>query len=326
MAGESCELTRRTALGLLGAAAACPSAAFAVGGGVETLSGRAFGTRWRMTGPPGSGLDRLAGPVAALFSRFDRQVSPWRSDSAVSALNGTPAGVRHPDPELVAVTSAGLEIARRSDGAFDPTVGPLVGRWGFGPITRGGAPGWRDVSVSRGGVVKARDDLTLDLCGIAKGRALDLAASLAAEAGISNLLMDLGGEIVARGGHPSGRSWHVGVDTPGGFGAGPVLRVPSEAAVATSGIAAQSYVLNGRRYGHIIDPRTGAPAAGALFSVTVVAPDAMTADGWATALFAAGPGRGPDMAEARGLAAVFLVETGGDPRQVRTGDIGEMIL
>jgi len=320
------ELTRRTALGLLGAAAACPSAAFAVGGEAETLSGRAFGTYWRMTAPPGSGLDGLAGPVSALFSRFDRQVSPWRSDSAVSALNGTPARVRHTDPELVAVTSAGLEIARRSDGAFDPTVGPLVARWGFGPITRGGAPGWRDMSVSGGAVLKARDDLTLDLCGIAKGRALDLAASLAAEAGISNLLMDLGGEIIALGGHSSRRSWRIGIEVSPGSASPPVLRIPSGAAVATSGIAGQSYVLRGRRYGHIIDPRTGAPAAGALFSVTVVAPDAMSADGWATALFAAGPGRGPDMAETRGLAAVFLIETGGDPRQVRTGDIGAMIL
>lgn len=318
-------LSRRTALGLLGGSLLLPRAAMAAR--VETLSGTAFGTQWRVAARPDGGLHRLAPEVEALFAGIDRQLSPWRPDSAISRFNAAPAGAFAADRALTEVASAALRIAGQSDGAFDPTVGPLVARWGFGPIVRGGEPDWRALAARPSGVTKARADLTLDLCGIAKGWALDQAAARLLSAGIEDLLFDLGGEFVALGRHPDGREWRVAVESPlQGRPSAATLSLPSGTAVATSDTREQSYVMNGRRYSHIIDPGTRTPTAGTLLSVTVVAADAMTADAWATALCAAGDEDGPALAEAHGIAALFVSEDAGRLRLRRSGAIAEMLL
>ncbi len=105
-----------------------------------------------------------------------------------------------------------------------------------------------------------------------------------------------------------------------------MLTLPDGAAVATSGVWQQGYDLEGRRYSHIIDPGAGVPVDGTLGSVTVVAEDAMTADGWATALCAAGAAAGPALAEARGLAALFQIRSGDRLRRVETGPIRHFVL
>ncbi|MDU8913063.1 FAD:protein FMN transferase [Aestuariicoccus sp. MJ-SS9] len=310
---------------MIGAALAMNSAAAATD--VELVSGRAFGTGWQIVAPLGAGIARLVPDIEALFDDIDRRLSPWRADSAVSRFNTGPARIHARDPALAVVTAAALEIARQSKGAFDPTVGPLVARWGFGPINHGGEPDWEAIGVGPHGVTKDRADLTLDLCGIAKGWALDRAARLLQGAGVQDALLDLGGELIALGSHPDGREWQVAVASP--IASGPVvgaLRLPRGRAVATSGVREQSYVLNPRRYSHIIDPATHEPARGGLVSVTVVAPDAMAADGWATALFAAGGVAGPRLALAEGIDALFLSEARGGLRQVATGRISEFML
>lgn len=317
--------SRRTALGLIGAAITLPRAALAAG--VETLTGDAFGTNWRIAAPEGSDLAALRPAIDALFGDIDTRFSPWRTDSEISRFNAAPAGTMPAHAELARVASAALDLARRSEGAFDPTVGPLVAQWGFGPIGGGGAPDWRGIGAGAGELAKSRAGLTLDLCGIAKGWALDRAAALARDAGIGDMLFELGGEVIALGRHPEGRDWRVAVEAPRP-GRPPVaaLRLPPGAAVATSGTRDQSYVLNGRLYSHIIDPAARAPAAGRLRAVTVAGDSAMTADGWATALLAAGDAAGPDLAASEGIAALFLYDEDGEARQVRTGPISELIL
>jgi thiamine biosynthesis lipoprotein len=315
--------SRRSALTMLGAALLAPRVGLAAP--VEIMSGAAFGTYWQISAPDGGGASELAADIQQLFDGIDRVFSPWRADSTISRFNRGRAGAT--DPAFIEVTTAALDIARKSEGAFDPTVGPLVAQWGFGPVLQGSAPDWRALSVGPDLLTKARADLTLDLCGIAKGWALDRAAGLARDAGFDNLLIDLGGELYAQGRHPAGRDWHVAIEAPLPMQSAPaVLRLPTGAAVATSGTRAQSYQLNGRTYSHIIDPLTRAPAAGGLRSVTVVAPDAMTADGWATALCAAGASAGPDLATTQDIAALFLIEQDGALRAVRTGQISQFIL
>ena len=316
-------LTRRMALGLMGAGLAFPRAALAFG--VRTVTGQAFGTGWGLTGASGSDLAALVPAIEATFAGIDLTMSPWRRDSTVSRFNAGQGDIAA-DPALVSVTRAALDLAAASEGAFDPTVGPLVAHWGFGLI-EGGEPDWRGLSAGSGTLSKTHADLTLDLCGIAKGHALDRAAAIAREAGVQDVLLDLGGELVALGQHPAGRDWRVAVASPLPGGAPPAaLRLPAGAACATSGLGQQGYTVGGRTYGHIIDPATGNPARGRLRSVTVVAEDAMTADGWATALFAAGEEAGQDLAAARGLGALFLVEMDGALHQRRTGRIAELLL
>jgi thiamine biosynthesis lipoprotein len=316
--------SRRGFLGFLGAALACPALAGAAA--PEILSGSAFGTTWRITGLAGSGLERLRPGLDALFAGIDADLSPWRPDSAISRFNASVAG-GSAGAELIRVTEAALQLAMDSDGAFDPTVGPLVARWGFGPIEGGGAPDWRGLHVTTGRIGKARDDLTLDLCGIAKGRALDRATALARALGFDDLLLDLGGELRALGRHPTGRDWQVAVEHPVADQPAPaILHLPAGMAVATSGTGAQSYRLQNRVWGHIIDPVTASPVQGRLRSVTVLAAEAMAADGWATALFAAGDDDGPALARRRGISALFLYDDGSALRRIQTGGIGAVLL
>lgn len=315
--------SRRRFLGLLGAALACPRLVSAAS--PEMLSGNAFGTTWRIVGPPDAQLERLRLELDTLFGSIDAELSPWRSDSVASRFNVSATGVDASN-ELLHVTRAALRLAAESDGAFDPTVGPLVARWGFGPIDGSEVPDWRGVQVAPSRIIKAETGLTLDLCGIAKGRALDRAAELARRFGFDNLLLDLGGELGALGRHPSGRAWQVAVEHPlSGPEPAAVLHMPEGMAVATSGLRAQSYTLGSRIWGHIIDPASRSPVSGRLRSVTVLATDAMMADGWATALFAAGDVAGPALARDRDIAALFLFDEDSGLRRVTTGGMAQAL-
>ncbi|SHG89199.1 FAD:protein FMN transferase [Marivita hallyeonensis] len=325
MTHRSHGLSRRHVLGCIGATLALPNALRA--SQTNMIQGTAFGTHWRVMASTAEVGAEMTRRVDAICAEVDQQFSPWRPDSLLSRFNHGGAGDRLSEPDVLTVTAAALDIARKSDGAFDPTVGPLVARWGFGPITEGGAADWRALDLTETDLSKNTPDLTLDLCGIAKGWALDRIAHEARRSGHDNLLFDLGGEFVALGQHPDGRDWQIAIEPPIP-GAQPhiVLRLPPGMAVATSGTAAQSYSVNGRLYSHIIDPVTGTPATGRLRSVTVAAADAMTADGWATALFVAGDIAGPDLARTHQIDAVFQIEAEGTLRDVRTGSVSGLIL
>lgn len=316
--------TRRRVLGLCGAAMLWPCIGRAAA--LDAISGSAFGTTWQMSVPAGARPERLLPAIEAAFAEVDRQMSPWRADSEVGRFNAAPSGTYQVSRATALVASASLALAERSGGSFDPTVGPLVARWGFGPIT-GGGPDWRGIAVHEDRLAKRADMLTMDLCGIAKGWALDRATEIARRAGHASFLFDLGGELAAQGAHPSGRDWQVAVESPLDDGsAAAVLRLPGSQSVATSGDKAQSYGIGGNIYGHIIDPALGRPASGALRSVTVMSSSAMEADGWATALFAAGAEGGPAMAEGQGISALFLIANGTGLRQVATAGMGAALL
>lgn len=277
----------------------------------RAIEGSAFASHWRITAPAGMDLDRRRGGIEAILARVDRAMSPWREDSEITRFNSG-SGASAVSPEAAHVARAALGIARDSGGWFDPTVGPLVARWGFGRIAGSEAGRWEGLSVDGDSLVKDAPGLTMDLCGIAKGYALDLITAHLRDAGARDFLIDLGGELRSVGAHPSGRDWRVAVEDPRPEQNGPAagLRLPSGMAVATSGLRAQSYALGQSRYGHIIDPRLARPVAGRGASVSVLGTTAMEADGWATALTAAGAA-GPGIAQAQGLAALFLFDTGG---------------
>lgn len=310
--GHACAATAATAL----AAPALASGASAL----ESIAGSAFGTGWRISLPAGAGAAALGDDVRALLDTVDRQMSPYRADSDLTRFNTAGAGACAAPAELLHVTRAALELAAASDGRFDPTVGPLVARWGFGPIVGDPHANWSGLDLAPGALVKTDASLTLDLCGIAKGYALDGLAALARAAGHEAFFVDLGGEAVAAGQHPSGRPWHVGVEDPrpGATGMAEVLALDG-VAIATSGDRENGYTLGDRRYSHIIAPGTGQPVTGSIASVSVIAASAMQADGWATALMAAGANAGPALARRHRLSALFLLRDGDGLARATTG-------
>ncbi len=310
---------RRRFLTLGAAALAAPFLARPGVAAVHPFGGRAFGTAWRVSLPARSGAERLTDTIAAFLARTDRMMSPWRADSELSLFNAAPAGGVPVSAETAQVAATALRLAKASGGAFDPSVGPLVARWGFGPINGAAEPDWHALGAGDRGLEKTRASATLDLCGLAKGWALDGIGSVLKRAGHSAFLIDLGGELIAEGTHPDGRPWQVGVEDPRPAVAGLAARIALDrGAIATSGRKTNGYTLGTRRYSHIIDPTTQEPVAGQLDQVSVIARDAMTADGWATALLAAGE-NGPALAETNRIAALFLYHDARGVRRRTTG-------
>lgn len=299
-------LTRRRLLGATAGAlliAAWP----AFGGESVRLGGRAFGTSWQVRLRGGGDPEALARDLAADLTRVDQSMSPFRPDSALTRFNLAAAGWHEADADFVSVTAEALRIAALTRGAFDPSVGPDVGRYGFGPIGGQRAGSFAGVATTRTAISKADPRLTLDLCGIAKGFALDLMAARIAAAGYRDFLAELGGEVLAAGSDANETPWRIGIADPLG-GLHTVIDARG-LAVATSGDAVNGYEVGGRRYSHVIDPATDEPVVNDVASVTVLASSAMTADALATALMVMGPEEGLDFAQAHALPVLYLLRS-----------------
>lgn len=315
-------IRRRTFLGGAAALIAAPAGA----GALVRVGGAGFGSAWRVTAGAGAEPAAISAAVAQVVAAVDAAMSPWRADSELARFNRAPAGALRASPELCRVAQAAVSVAAESGGAFDPTVGPLVRRFGWGPIEgAGSALGAIEVTPNR--LVKRGARATLDLCGIAKGHALDRAVEALSALGLRDALVEMGGEVRAIGRHPSGRAWQVAVEAPGGEG----LRVqrlvrPGPRALATSGLAPNGYAGRGIAVSHIIDPRTRQPVDGRLEQVTVAAEDAAAADAWATALLVLGPEAGPRLAQDLSLAALFLLRDKLASREVMTADFETMVV
>ncbi|MGV0877836.1 FAD:protein FMN transferase [Martelella sp. FLE1502] len=327
-------LTRRhllAAAGAAGCALAAPGLLRAAPA-ARHITGTAFASDWSVTLADTADASRLKPRFDRLLSGIDRMMSPWRADSEITGFNTGRREAARISAETAFTAEAALAVAAASDGWFDPTIGPLVARYGFGPIEGAAgpenedAPRWRALAVEGDRLVKRDPTLTMDLCGIAKGRALDLMALELREAGHEEFLIAISGELLSSGRHPEGRPWQVAVEDPRleADGAFAVLGLDN-AAIATSGLRAQSYDLGDTRYSHIIDPYSARPVEGAIASVSVIAPDAMTADGWATALTAAGA-EGPALAKSRGIAALFLFHDGAGLRNETVNGFDRFLL
>lgn len=285
------------------------------------LQGPAFGAAWRVTVPAGADVGAIASAVMGIVASVDGAMSPFNPASEVARFNRSDStDWCAMSPDTMATAAAALDAARMTEGAFDPTVGGLVGRYGFGPITRQTEGNYTDIVLRGDALRKSRPDLTLDLCGIAKGHALDRIAAALEALDQSDFFVELGGEVQARGTHPAGRHWRAGVESPDRANdtAQRVVAMTDEA-LATSGDRVNSYSLAGRRYGHIMDPGLRAPAQSALASVSVFAPTGMMADALATALFVLGPQVGASFASAANIPALFLQREGSGFHEITTG-------
>ena len=297
------------------------------GAATKMLDGPAFGGAWRLVLPIAADAEAARRVVEAVVEAVDAAMSPWRDDSEIARFNrSTVTGWHNISAMTCNVTAEAAEVSRLTGGAFDPTVGPLVARFGFGPITGDFARG-DNILCRDDGLRKTDSALTLDLCGIAKGYALDLVGNSLRRLGMRDALIEMGGEVLALGAHPSGRSWQVAIEQPGAR-AFAVQRIiaPGTLALATSGHAPQGYGGLRGRISHLIDPITQRPALSALASVSVLAPTGARADALATALTVLGPDRGPQLARQINIPALFLIRRDSQIDEIITAGFDRHIL
>ncbi len=296
---------------------------------VVVFSGPAMGTRYsvRVVMPSGdtAASQRVRAAIDGPLALVDRLFSKRNPASELSRFNAHRSTEPFPvSAEMVEVVLTAARAAERTGGAFDPTVAPLVEAWGFGPAGRPPSTPSAEALASararvgytllsadpaRSTLRKARPDVAIDLDGLVAGWLADRVASAIAALGYSDVLVDTGGEVSARGRRPDGERWRVAVESPAGArGTKERLIGLDGASVATSGDYRKFWTdEEGRRRSHIIDPRTGETATHGLASATVVHADGAWADAIGTALLVLGS------AEARAFAmrerlAVRLVE------------------
>ena len=288
--------------------------------GTTGIGGPAFGSTWRAALPDASRSAAVRKLVAAVVAEINQAMSPYQHQSELSVFNrADTADWQSCSTPLADVAGHALEMSRFTDGAFDPTIGPLVNRFGFGPI-HGDRVHPEDLSVSANGLRKRVPGLTLDLCGIAKGYALDRIIEGLPAVGVETALFELGGEIRTLGHHPDGRSWQVGIEGPDAEpGVMDRIVAPGPLALATSGTGRQNISLGESGVSHLIDPRSGRPVDALPASVSVLDTSAMRADALATALMVMGMERGAAFAETHSIPALFVWFEKGRSHEIMTG-------
>ena len=305
------------------------------GAAIRDYAGRSMGTSWSVR----LAVDPAAAPVPDLQQGIQQQLdtvvaemSHWEAGSDLGRFNRAAAGSWQVlPPAFFDVLSYAMGVARDSGGAYDPCAGTLVNLWGFGPHGRFDEPGFTPPSAQR--VAEARAHLAaqpvvlepssrralqpggvqLDLSAVAKGYSVDRLAYYLKTQGVRHYLVEVGGELRGAGLKPDGQPWWVALeevnDEAGNAASAqpePLVLALHGLAVATSGDYRRYFQLEGRRYSHTIDPRSGMPIANDLASVTVVHAQCMAADAWSTALTVLGCEQGLRLAERQGLAARFV--------------------
>jgi len=301
---------------------------------VRRFEGQTMGTTWSVNAvlPDGAHESVVRAGIQSEVDRVVAQMSTYEADSDLSRFNRAPAGTWQVlPPEFYGVLRYALTLAKDSGGAYDPTVGPLVNLWGFGPDRHPHeAPDAAAIAAAKARVGWDRiglDDAThrafqpggvyVDLSSVAKGFGVDQVARFLDRAGVSSYLVEVGGELRAHGRKPDGTPWHVGIERPGAAAGAvdtpdDVGRIVSlnDRAIATSGDYRHFFESGGRFFSHHIDPRTGFPVDHAVASVSIIADDCMHADSFGTTMTVLGPDEGMAYAARHGIAVLFILNEG----------------
>ncbi len=287
------------------------------------LAGATMGTTWsaRLALPRGRTEAEARHAIQAALDDVVAQMSTWEPDSDITRYNRAATGWQTLPAGFFHVLSHALALAEDSGGAYDPTVGPLVNAWGFGPHQRAFEPpspsaieaartrcGWRRVQLdAQHQAALQPGGAYLDLSSIAKGYGVDRAAMALDALGITQYLVEVGGELRARGKRPDGQPWRVAIEVPDASDDHALALPLRDHSIATSGDYRRHAGSGDERYAHTIDPRTGLPVRNGLASVTVLHPGCMQADALATALTVLGEEEGLAYARRHELAALFIL-------------------
>ncbi len=294
-----------------------------------------MGTRYNVSvvGGTEENAARLQKLVDERLAEVNRQMSTYDPDSELSRFNASgPDGWFAVSAETASVVESALELAEASHGAYDPTVGPLVNVWGFGPDKdRTEPPTDDEIAAAKQRVGyqavqtraqppalrKTKPGVYVDLSSIAKGHGVDAVGEVLQSEGIDAYMVEIGGEVRAQGVKPGGKPWRIGVQQASADPQRPLQEVIElrDKSLATSGDYYNYFEVGGVRYSHTIDPQTGRPVTHNLVTTTVLADTCRKADGLATTLLVLGPQSGYDWAVEHGVAAL-LVSRGADGQLV----------
>nr|WP_168711067.1 FAD:protein FMN transferase [Ningiella ruwaisensis] len=299
---------------------------------VHSLTGKTMGTTFNVkfvADGSAAELDKdlLLSDIETRLLEINQLMSTYIEDSELSRLNKAPANTAFTiSDETAYVIEEALRLTRLSDGALDITVGPIVNLWGFGPdLKPETVPTETQVAQARAlvgpdkftlqnnQVIKAHQDVYIDLSTIAKGYAVDELAEMLEQRNITNYLVEIGGEMRLSGQKPEAQDWLVAIEKPVSSERA-VQRIIhiGDNAIASSGDYRNYVEEAGRRFSHLIDPQTAYPIDHNLVSVSVIAPTCIEADGLATALIVMGFEKGMDLAEREGIAALFITKEGNE--------------
>jgi thiamine biosynthesis lipoprotein len=293
------------------------------------ITGSTMGTTYSVkVVRPSHEVQVLKAAIDQRLEAVNDQMSTWRAGSEISRFNANESTAWFPvSQDFLKVTRRALELGRLTDGALDITVMPLVELWGFGPAFNADAVpdaaaieavlpqvGTEKIETRTDAPALRKVDLRtrIDLSAIAKGFGVDAVAEVLSGLGYRDFLVEVGGEVRGSGLRPDGSPWRVAVERPVAGERAVELVVPlRDAAIATSGDYRNFFDIDGKRYPHVIDPRTGSPPDNGVGSVTVVTADTTTADGLATGLMVMGTDAGLALAEREGLAVLFILRGSG---------------
>lgn len=294
------------------------------------LAGYTQGTSYHIIMGMEKFLDlRLA--IDSILHEIDQSLSVYDSLSVISRFNRNEPGLV-PDRFFLDVLEKSLEIMKKTDGAFDITAAPLINFWGFGTQISERKDttkiknilkyvGISKIDLSGGVPLKSSDEVIINLNAIAQGYTVDEISRFLEKNDIHNYLVEIGGEVRAKGKNRDSEKWIIGIDNPvresgGDNNIETTIRLSGQS-VSTSGNYRKFYVENGIRYGHTIDPRTGYPARNSLLSATVIAPDCTTADALATACMVLGYEKSLEMLKSfPGVEAFFICSGENNTTQV----------
>ena len=240
--------------------------------------------------------------IEKILRDFDLSVSTYIPNSVISLINSNEKNVKV-DKYFEVCFKKAREVWDHTEGAFDPTVYPLVNAWGFGPGKKIKIEkikldsilnfvGFEKIELGKKGIVKKDPRVSLDFNAFAQGYSVDVVSDFLNLQGISSYLVEIGGEVYAKGKKQNGDKWKIGIekpiDNPDSENSLKAIVNLENLAVATSGNYRKFFIEDGVKYSHTIDPKTGFPASNNLLSVSVFASDCISADAYATGLLVMG--------------------------------------
>jgi thiamine biosynthesis lipoprotein len=305
------------------------------------ISGEAQGTTYNITYSDEENRNFKAS-VDSILHQFDLSLSTYVKNSEIVRFNKSDS-FEFESPYFYPVLEKSKEIYEASEGAFDPTVYPLIEAWGFGP-EKVDFPdssriedikeyvGFEYIDFNEQQVAKEKEKVSLDFNAIAQGYSIDVVFDFLNSKGVENMMVELGGELRVKGMNENEDLWAIGIDDPKtkeGQQANRVaiIKLDNEA-ISTSGNYRKFFIHEGKKYGHSINPKTGYPIQRDIISSTVVAPTCMEADAWSTAFMVTGLEKAKEiLATQNHLKAFFIFEDeNGDLKQYQTENLGDKII